>query len=368
MVLYDRLERGGVQNVIMQIVKALSDRYTFDIVVFDSEPSYYDEEFENYGGKIFRFGRFDKHSSFHARADYYLRAGYVYRNVLHVLKYEGPYVAIHCHNVHESGLCVLAGKKAGVPVRISHTHTSYEDRGNIVYRIYNRFYLYLIREYATHRVGCSSMALERTFKSSDGLVIGNSVNLSQFASAEAAETSETDNTINLLQVGIFSPNKNQIFSLEITNALIQRGVNAKLTLFGRRSTSDTTGYYFKVQDYVRTLKLEKNVHFVSGYGNVPETMKKNMFLLFPSVREGFGIVAIEAQAAGLHCFVSDTVPCDIDCGGCTYLPLELGAQAWADVIMRWYGENKDIPQNYDCSAFEESKIMEKYEQIYEGLA
>lgn len=60
MVLYDRLERGGVQNVIMQIVKALSDRYTFDIVVFDSEPSYYDEEFENYGRKIFRFGRFDK--------------------------------------------------------------------------------------------------------------------------------------------------------------------------------------------------------------------------------------------------------------------------------------------------------------------
>ena len=41
------LGRGGVQSVIMSIVKGLSDKFIFDIVLFTSEKRYYDDEFED---------------------------------------------------------------------------------------------------------------------------------------------------------------------------------------------------------------------------------------------------------------------------------------------------------------------------------
>ena len=369
MVLYDRLERGGVQNVIMQIVRTLSNRYIFDIVVFDSAPSYYDSEFESFGGRIFRFGRYDQHSTFHARGDYYLRIGYVYRNVLGILRKEGPYVAIHCHNCLESGLCTLAGKRVGIPVRIAHTHTSYENQGNIVYRTYNRFYQHLIRKYATHKVGCSAMALEKTFGDSTGIVIGNGVDLNLFANENRCMfTEKTDHSIKLLQVATFSPNKNQIFSLQILKELVSRGTKATLTLLGRCSTSEKTGYYATIQEFIKNSGLGEYVQFVPGDSSVPDEMKRNTFLLFPSLREGFGIVPIEAQASGLHCFVSSTVPRDIDCGGCTFLSLEDGPELWADNIIQKFKETNGVLGNYDCSRFSNQKISMQYQKIYEGMS
>lgn len=42
--------------------------------------------------------------------------------------------------------------------------------------------------------------------------------------------------------------------------------------------------------------------------NVNEYMQAFDLFLFPSLYEGLGIVLIEAQASGLKCFASDTIP------------------------------------------------------------
>lgn len=48
------LQRGGIQSVVMSIVRGLSKEFTFDILVFSDEKGWYDEEFLSYGGKIIR--------------------------------------------------------------------------------------------------------------------------------------------------------------------------------------------------------------------------------------------------------------------------------------------------------------------------
>ena len=48
------LNKGGVQTVIMSIVRNLSHKYQFDIVLFTKEQRFYDNEFLEYGGRIFR--------------------------------------------------------------------------------------------------------------------------------------------------------------------------------------------------------------------------------------------------------------------------------------------------------------------------
>ena len=48
------LGRGGVESVIMSIVRNLSDTYTFDLLTNTNQTKDYDAEFISYGGKIFK--------------------------------------------------------------------------------------------------------------------------------------------------------------------------------------------------------------------------------------------------------------------------------------------------------------------------
>src|SRR5580700_603809 len=58
--------------------------------------------------------------------------------------------------------------------------------------------------------------------------------------------------------------------------------------------------------------------------------------VFPSKYEGLGLVAVEAQAAGLPCIISDRVPSEatVNSSLVTVLPLEVGATAWAHAALK----------------------------------
>lgn len=54
MVSCEGLGNGGVQAIMMGIVRNLYTECHFDMLLFTSEKRYYDDEFLKYGGKIFR--------------------------------------------------------------------------------------------------------------------------------------------------------------------------------------------------------------------------------------------------------------------------------------------------------------------------
>jgi glycosyltransferase involved in cell wall biosynthesis len=66
----------------------------------------------------------------------------------------------------------------------------------------------------------------------------------------------------------------------------------------------------------------------------------DIFIL-PSFHEGFGLVLVEAQAAGLRCLINVTVPDDIEIikENCNWLDIEDGAAVWANKIIELSGED-----------------------------
>ncbi|MBR5451683.1 MAG: glycosyltransferase [Clostridia bacterium] len=356
------LDNGGVQAVMMDITRNCQDACSFDMVVFTKKEGFYDKEFLSYGGRIFRIPRFYEKFGFLKIIDYYIRAGYVYKNLKKIMLENGPYDVVHCHNEEETALALLAAEKAGIPIKIAHTHTQRcMKTKNPFARFYKWVYRKIIEGKATYKLGCSVDACRSFYLNAENaLVINNPYNSQKFDYDKYGDYKVTEPS--LVQIGNFSHNKNQIFSLEVIYEIKKEYPNVHFDMIG----SDIHNTLTQIKQKIKSLSLEDNVTIHPGDANSPELLSKATGFLFPSQKEGFGIVAIEAQAMGVKCYASDTVPKLTNCGGCEYLPLSAGAKYWADIIIKDFKTTGGKRQRYDCSRFSAEKIARDYKDIYGG--
>lgn len=356
MVSCEGLGRGGVQAVMMNIVRSLKNEYLFDMLLFTEDVRYYDEEFLSYGGKIIRLPFYRGNNPILLRFDYYLRGWGLYRKVKKILRDNGPYDIIHCNNNFESAICVKAAKKVGVPVRIAHAHTC-STASSWHRKIADGIYRRWILKHATNKVACTESAGICRYGKTDFEIVYNSYDETKFTSQQCSLNEKIP--LQLIQIGSYSSNKNQLFSLKVLKSILDNGVDAKMIFVGFGPEKET------IEKSISELSLEKNVEMYPADADIPELLSRSYALLFPSIKEGFGIVLLEAQAMGVRCFVSDTVPKDANVGGCMFLPLADGAEAWAKIITDEYSRS-NTHNKYDCSAFTVENIMEKYRKIYKG--
>lgn len=361
MVSCEGLGNGGVQAVMMSIVRNLNKEYLFDALLFTSEKRYYDDEFLSYGGKILRLPRYKGSNWFRRRFDYYIRGYKLYKNVKRLLIENGPYDVVHCNNEFESALIVKAAAECGVPVRIAHIHII-SKKSNYIATILEKHRKRLIEKYSTVRIGCSLEACHSFFsKPENTIIINNSFDDNRFNRISNIEGIST--RLSLIQVGSFSPIKNQLFTLEVIHKIrkVHRDVLLRLVGF------DMNGYEDLVKKRIEELCLEENVVFYPSNADIPQLLSESSAFIFPSLHEGFGIVLIEAQAMGVRCFASTGVPKATNCGGVTYIDLKDGAGVWANAIIESYSKYGNEKQTYNVSDFAASNVMEKYRSIYEGL-
>lgn len=360
----NNLDRGGIQSVIMNSVRALHHLYTFDIITFDNNETYYDKEFESYGGTIFRCGALNGKRSFHKKLDFYIRGPYLYASAKKVIKNSGPYAAIHCHNMYESACFLAAAKKYGVPVRIVHAHTAFKNNyGNFVACLYKKLLKKYMYKYGNVFAGCSTTANKISYQDKKAIVLPNMLNSELYEHGDFKNI-DTDSP-KLLQIGLYCDNKNQLFTLDVFKYIAQEYPGAKLTYVGRAPTSDLEAYFNKLKQAAQELP-KGSVEFLEADTDLAAAYNNAHYLIFPSLAEGFGIVAVEAQSMGLRCFVSDAVPQDVNCGGCNFLPLKLGAKEWAQKITEDFALTKGNKEKYDCRRFSQNAVANKYIDLYEG--
>lgn len=360
MVSCEGLGNGGVQAVMMNIIRNMYKEYLFDMLLFTSEKRYYDDEFLKYGGKIHRIPRYEGNNKIRKKLDYYIRGVNLYIGVKKLLKEEGPFDIIHCNAEFESAPIMKAASELGIPIRITHTHII-SQKNNFVATCLEKYRKKIIDKYTTKRVGCSVEACKSFFLDREGtFVINNTYDNSRFNPKLYKKSNE--DRLHILQVGRFCNTKNQLFSLDVLYKIKKQVKNVHLSFVG----FDMGGYEKLIKDKVTCLNLEEYVTFYPSDVDIPRLLSESTAFIFPSLHEGFGIALIEAQAMGVKCFASNGVPSSANCGGVTYIGLDEGPEVWADKIIEFYIKYGNCKNEYDVSNYATTNVMNTYRKLYEG--
>lgn len=296
----DNITAGGIQSFIMNVYRNIDrECIQFDFLVHHKHEKSYEEEIKSKGGRVFYLP---------ARSDGILKN----RKALNSFfkKYSGEYAVVH---FHESSLTYLEplmyATKYNVPIRIMHSHSTKVPR-NKIHLLLHKVNKKKIGKYATNYVACGQMAGEWMYGGSsvanDVTVIYNGIDISKYEFNEEKrkqiryELGLKDEFV-IGHVGRFEPVKNHKFLLEVMKSILEINSNTVLLLVGNGRTFE------KTKDYAKELGIQSNVRFL-GIRNDADMLYQAMdLMILPSLYEGFPITAIEAEASGLPCILSDSI-------------------------------------------------------------
>lgn len=360
---FNDLGHGGIQSQFMAVTKRLENQIATDLIVWSDKPAFYDEEFRKYG-RIFVCHHYEGSNPILRKLDYFTRYFRIKRDVYHIIKENGPYDAVHCHKFFECAPCLAAAQKAGVPIRIAHSHNTAmkpKHRG-IAYwikQLYNAVYRRIIRKNATAMIGCSQQAADYLFGPGYGYPVYNAIDLNRFNQKQYPE--QKHNGLRLVHVGNFNEQKNQLFLVEIFAELVKLCPDSHLSMIGQDSL-----YCREVRKKIEKLGLEDRISILPHDSDIPLELSRSDCFVFPSSFEGFGNVLIEAQAMGLKCFVSTEITKEADCGLLHFISLEEGVQKWASIIASQYRETGFAKRYVDVSRFAPENNSAAFLNLYRG--
>jgi len=205
-------------------------------------------------------------------------------------------------------------KKAGIPVRIFHAHTS-GGKKNL-----KTFLGWLFEHFKcaygwggviTHRWACSQMAGEYFFKRKPFEVITNGIDVKRYAFDEEIRTRMRnelhvpDGRIVLGNVGRINYPKNQSFLIPVLKSCLDMGLDAELWLVGAMHPGDEEPK--KVQQAIAQKSIQNRVRLLGQRTDVPDLLMAMDVFLLPSLFEGFPVVGVEAEASGISCIFSDGI-------------------------------------------------------------
>lgn len=283
----------------------------------------------------------------------------------------------HYDVIHVNSGCIefqtlvlfVVGNK--IEQRLIHSHIA-AVRDKSFLEIMRNFLRRYIARRSTIKIGCSKAAVISLFgekAADDAIIAKNGIDTDKFKFDENTrrkyrERLGIENKFVIGHVGRFDKEKNHKFLIEIFKRITEIDENAMLLLIGAGRLEN------EVKELVNKYKLTDKVVFAGETDKVYDYMCAMDIFVLPSLFEGFGMVNIEAQASGLYCVLSDGVPQDVDMTGCVkFLPLEAGAECWANEILLHKNDNIDRENMwkhvYDAG-YDNSKTAEAIFDLYSG--
>lgn len=349
-----RMEAGGTQALLMNIYRKIDrTKVQFDFLVVYKEKQFYDDEIKEMGGHVYKL-------SF--RED--LNLPKFQKNLAEFFMHHHEYKIVHCHAYTIGYFCLKAAKKAGIPVRIAHSHNN-ETVHDIKY-LPKLFMQKIYTKNATDLFACSKEAGKYLFGNKPFNVLKNAIDSQNFVAdsnikKEIKKELKLEGKFVVGHVGRMHPQKNHDFLIDVFVEIKKKKPLAELILVGTGPLEE------KIKRKVEEKGLSRCVHFLGNRKDMNRIYQAMDVFVFPSLFEGLGIVAIEAQVAGIPIVCSEGLPSESDITPIyRKLLLSDGAKEWANVAL----EMSQTPQAHTnmlqyvidagfdmCST---AKYMEKY--------
>lgn len=342
------MEKGGIQSSLMNYFRKVDrEIYQFDVIVHGEDKRGFEQEFIALGGNIIYVPPMGKSGIINYITE-----------VSKVIKENGPYVAVHSHTMHQSAFVLLAAKKAGIETRICHSHST-RVTGKLT-KILFPIYKLLIKNYATRLVSCGQNAGEFLYGNEDFLILPNAIDVQKLQEYNKEEIisfkdslSLHDDSIVLGHIGRFNEVKNHKFLINLIKECDNQNINVRLVLVGDGPLRQEIG------EMVNKLNIQHLVKFIGVHDNIANVLHTFDILLLPSFKEGFPVVLVESQAAGVPALASDTISNEVDLGlGLVdFLSIDNHSK-WIEKLKKF--ERKQV----DLNLIKRTLIKEKYDINY----
>lgn len=270
--------------------------------------------------------------------------------------------AIHLHTSMWRGFLIEEiAMEMGIPQVIVHSHSTgadfilREERDKLL-KIHETYKKQFCTEMATDVCACSRLAGEWLYGEQiprDWIkILPNAVEVEKYhfnpgKRKQVRERLGLENRVIAGNVGRYSYQKNQEFLIRVFAKACQKNKNLFLILIGQ---GELKGQLVRLID---ELGIADSAMCMDWQEHVEDYLQAFDIFCLPSHFEGLSICAVEAQAAGLKCYLSDTLAEETRITGLVdFLPLT--EEVWADVLAEskvsagraWY-DDMIAAQGYD---------------------
>lgn len=316
------LNRGGSETLAMNLYRKIDrTKVQFDFVKHLSQKCAYEDEITSMGGKIYLAPRYKIYNHFS-----YCRWW------IEFLQEHPEYKIVHGHYFTIASVFFKIAKKFGCKT-IAHSHHTPPKK--IFSNVINRLYTRNLEHYSDYGFACSQNAGEWIFKKMPFSVLNNAIDSGQYVFSEENRKQirkefHLEGKFVVGNVGGLRPPKNQSFLIDVFAKVHQKKSDAVLMIVGSGSLENA------LSEKVSKMGLAEFVIFTGSRPDIPALLSAMDVFVFPSLWEGLGIAAIEAQASGLHVICSDVLPKETKVTDLIeYKSLSDSAGVWADSVMKY---------------------------------
>lgn len=356
---------GGVEAVVLNYYQNINrENIQFDFIIDSDSSVVPDELITGLGGRIYRISPYQHLKS--------------YQRDLTALFKKNKYLIVHSHINAISVIPLRIAKKCGVPIRIAHNHSTAapgEIRKNILKSILRIF----SKKYPTHYMAPTRYAGEWLFGSeiadNELYILKNAVDVELFSYNKNVREEMRNklgyqsDSIVVGNIGRMVWQKNQKFVIDVFNELQKLNKNYRLVLIGDGPLKNS------LMQQCQELGIEKLVTFIKNSNQIADYYQAMDCFLFPSNYEGLGMVAVEAQIAGLPVIASTQVPVEAKISdNFKLIDLKEKINVWVQYIGKNISINdrkdkkKEAKKNGYNIHNEASSLESKYYELLKGVS
>lgn len=293
------MNRGGIESWLMRILRQIDrDCFHIDFLVETKKSCAFDDEIRKLGSQVIQCPIRDRLISYP-------------NHLKQILREHGPYDVLHSHNYLFSGAQLRYADQIGIPVRIAHVHPAVDRKKDRFLRgAYRLLMTHWIEQHATHVLAPSQNSLNSFLALCN---CGNkytgtipiAIDLNRFGmhvdriDVRQKLSIPLDRTI-VTYIARFVSHKNHAQILRIADHFMSNHPDNQNIHFVM------AGSHGELMEALKDeVNKRKNVTILIGLEDIANLLMVSDLFFFPSLNEGFGIVAVEACAAGLPVVATD---------------------------------------------------------------